>query len=81
MKPKETKLKNEFEYIRDHRINELGVTESRFWVKGVCPICNEETTALVIIPKISDDYDKIPNLRVICGKCNREFSITINHDN
>ncbi len=81
MKSEETKSKPEFEYTCDRRVNGLGVTESRFSVKGVCPICNEETTASVIIPKISDDYDKIPNLRVICRKCNKEFSITINHDN
>ena len=81
MKSKETNPKPEFEYTHTHRINELGVTESRFWVKGMCSICNEETTASVLIPKISDAYNETLNLKAICEKCNREFSITIDHDN
>ena len=68
-------ISEKFEYEYKITTNKLGVSETRFWVKGICPICNEKMVASVLIPKISDDYDKTQKLRAVCDKCNKEFGI------
>ncbi len=75
MKSKETKINPKFDYSYNVRLNELGVYETKFLAEGTCPICNEETTASILIPKLSDDHSEIPNFIAMCDKCKKEFTI------
>lgn len=73
---KEEEIRKDFEYSVIVNVNILGVSEHRFLAKGTCLNCGEETNALVIIPHMPDDVDKPKNLRAICDKCNKEFTIS-----